>query len=665
MERRPSVCSRRCEALAMKSNALRIVSALLAAASSLLAAASSLLAQTAPAGQNQQQTFDGPSRTWLSRVRIAAYPLTPENADAIVNQAEASGVYGIEVDNDIPGRYESLLHPEQKLEAIRRVAETAHLHNNKAFVYIAGLECISLNADGPHTLAKDHPAWLQRKISGEPAIFDAKAAFWIAKGEEDVWVSPYAADWRALYMQRVRQIAATGIDGIYVDIPYWMTHFTGWEDSWASFDDATVAAFRRETGLDAKRDVRVGDFNDPGFRKWIDFRVRTITDFLIEIRANATRVAPGISVIPEIYPGIEEESARVGADVYQIYPHVDAIAHEYEFGGGDDHTAASRTPFDWFMYQIGLRSFRAFAGDRSTWILNYSWDGAANVKPRDAMLNLAMSELMAGANLWDARGHVMSGSNDMATRSEIFHWVAAHEAIFSGRRIPLGGTGVYFSDATRNYYPKDYVASYRGVLLLLLQKHIQFQIVTRRTLSGFSGKTLVLPDVRVISDDESARLHRFQQRGGKLVLTGAPDEKLRDIANAVRFPQSPERSYLNEVSQNFDAVNPDTESALLKAIEGPSEIRIEAPRDVVAHVAGIDNALYIFFANFSGLKAGETATPTTQTNVSVTVPKRLGTSMHVLPFLGTENVVSGHISGEKAHFQLPPLERGTVVWFQK
>ena len=46
-------------------------------------------------------------------------------------------------------------------------------------------------------------------------------------------------------MERVRQIAATGIDGIYVDIPYWMTHFDGWEDTWASFDDYTVAAFKR------------------------------------------------------------------------------------------------------------------------------------------------------------------------------------------------------------------------------------------------------------------------------------------------------------------------------------------------------------------------------------------------------------------------------------
>src|SRR3984957_7910666 len=181
-----------------------------------------------------QQSQGNADREWLKKVRIAAYSLTPENAEQSVQQAQASGVYGIEVDNDIPGRYESLWKPEVKLEAIRRAAVAAHKVNNKAFVYIAGFECISTHAEGPHTLAKEHPEWLQRKVTGEPAIFDNKAAFWIRKGEEDVWVSPYAADWRKLYMQRIRQIAGTGIDGIYVDIPYWMTHFTGWENTWAS-----------------------------------------------------------------------------------------------------------------------------------------------------------------------------------------------------------------------------------------------------------------------------------------------------------------------------------------------------------------------------------------------------------------------------------------------
>jgi hypothetical protein len=621
--------------------------------------------QTVTPKQSNQQVFDGPQRAWLRQVRIAAYPLTTKDADAIVRQAEASGVYGIEVDNDIPGRYETLLNPKEKLEAIRRVATAAHRHHNKAFVYIAGLECISLNADGPHTLAKEHPQWLQRKISGEPAIFNAKAAFWIRKGEEDAWVSPYAKDWRVLYMQRVRQIAATGIDGIYVDIPYWMTHFTGWEDTWASFDDATVEAFRRETGLDARHDLKLGDFQDANFRKWVNFRVRTITDFLIEIRANATQVNPNISLIPEIYPGIEEEAPRVGADVYAIYPHVDAIAHEYEFGGGDDHTAASRTPFDWLMYQIGLRSFRAFAGDRSTWILNYSWDGAPHVKPHDAMLNLASSELMAGVNLWDAKGHVMSGSNDMATRTEIFRWVAAHQAIFSGTRVPIGKVGVYFSDTTRNYGPKEYIASYRGMLLLLLQSHIQFQIVTPRTLSAFTGSTLVLPDVRVLGDEESSTLHRFQQQGGKLVLTGHPDAKLDDIAAAIRFADSPERSYLETASSNLDAAHPADQEALLHTIADHSEIEIAAPLDVVAHVTTIKGATYVFFANFTGLEAGKIATPTSQPGIRITVPASVGIQMHVLPFLGRESVVKGRSTDAKLHFELPPLQRGTVVWFSK
>jgi hypothetical protein len=630
----------------------------------LLLAAFNLHGQTT-AQKPPQQSFDGPERTWLRQVRIAAYPLTLTNADEIVRQADASDVYGIEVDNDIPGRYESLLHPEEKLEAIRRVAAAAHRHHNKAFVYIAGLECISLHADGPHTLAKDHPEWLQRKATGEPAIFNNTAAFWIRKGEEDVWISPYASDWRVLYMQRVRQIAATGIDGIYVDIPYWMTHFTGWEDSWASFDDATVAAFRRETGLDARRDIKIGDFQDANFRKWVDFRIRTITEFLSEIRANATQVNPNIALIPEIYPGIEEEAPRVGADVYQIYPHVDAIAHEYEFGGGEDHTAASRTPFDWMMYQIGIRSFRAFAGDRSTWILNYSWDGAPHVKPRDAMLNLAMSELMAGANLWDAKGHVMSGSNDIATRREIFGWVAAHQAIFNGIRVPSGDIGVYFSDTTRNYNPKEYIASYRGVLLLLLQAHIQFQIVTPRTVAAFTGHTLVLPDIRVLSDGESAAIHEFHKRGGELVLTGAPDSKLADIQGAVHFPNSPERAYLQKAAAQFGSVKPSDEMDLLRAMSGHREMEISAPPDVVAHAATIQGAHYIFFANFTGLKAGEIAVPTAQRGIGIMLPIQWGEHMHVLPFLGAETVVNGRRSGAHMAFQLPELQRGAVVWFTR
>ena len=99
----------------------------------------------------------------------------------------------------------------------------------------------------------------------------------------------------------------------------------------------------------------------------------------------------------------------MGADVYEMYAVADAIAHEYEFGDGE-HMASSRTQLDWFLYQAGMLTFRAFAEGKATWILNYSWDGDKNVDAREAMKNLASSQVMVGANFWDAPGHSMAGS---------------------------------------------------------------------------------------------------------------------------------------------------------------------------------------------------------------------------------------------------------------
>jgi hypothetical protein len=77
-----------------------------------------LNAQSQPAKSRLSSQRNDDARTWLKRVRIAAYPLTSTNAESIVLQARESHVYGIEVDNDIPGRYESLLHPQAKLDAL-------------------------------------------------------------------------------------------------------------------------------------------------------------------------------------------------------------------------------------------------------------------------------------------------------------------------------------------------------------------------------------------------------------------------------------------------------------------------------------------------------------------------------------------------------------------
>src|SRR5213593_4083226 len=518
-------------------------------------------------------------------VRIGAWGLQPGNAERIVREAEDSHVFGIEVDNDIPGRYESFLDPAEKLKAIHDLAVAAHRHGNRAFVYIAGTECITANADKtPHTMAKDHPDWLQRKITGEPAVFGGGTAFWIKKGDEDVWVTPYAMEWRKIYMERVRQIAGTGIDGIYVDIPYWMTHFKGWEDTWASFDDYTVAAFKQQTALDAKHELKLGDFSDPNFRKWVEFRIQTFTDFMHEIDQNAKSINPKIKTIPEIYPGIEEEAVRVGADVYSLYPVVDAIAHEYEFGDSG-HMASERDPLDWFRYQVGMHSFRAFAQGKPTWILNYSWDGDKKVDIRESMMNLAMSQVMAGANFWDAPGHSMAGSNDLPTRKKIFSWIREQEKTFYLPRTPIDPIGVYFSPATRNFHAKEFIASYRGVLILLMQKHLEFQIVTPRTLSDFHGKTLVLPDVHVLDDKEQSWLKNFGAGGRKIVITGADVTELGNSQNIVRFPDDPGKAYGAAMDTDFEHASTASQQEFLDALGKSDAVRIEAPPHIATSIA--------------------------------------------------------------------------------
>ncbi len=108
-------------------------------------------------------------------------------------------------------------------------------------------------------------------------------------------------------MERVRQIAATGIDGIYVDIPYWMTHFDGWEEH--------LGQFRRLHRRGIQEADRIGCPEGPETRRFLRselsqldrFRIQAITDFMQEIDRNAKSVNPAIKTIPEIYPGIEEE----------------------------------------------------------------------------------------------------------------------------------------------------------------------------------------------------------------------------------------------------------------------------------------------------------------------------------------------------------------------
>jgi hypothetical protein len=641
------------------------------------------------------------AQDWTHWVRIGGYGLSLDRVDQIIRSATETHVFGIETDNDVPGRYESFLDPAEKLAAIKTLADRAHASGNYAFVYIAGLECITAHADrAPHTLFKDHPDWVQRKITGEPAVFGGGTAFWIAPGDEDVWISPFALPWRTIYMERVRQIAATGIDGIYVDIPYWMTHFDDWEKSWASFDDYTVAAFKKVTGLDARKDIKLGDYDDPGFIRWIDFRIQALTDFMKEIDQNIKSVNPNCKTIAEIYPGIEEAAPRVGADVYQLYPVVEVIAHEYEYGPGE-HLAASRTPLDWFGYMVGIYSFRSFAGDKASWILNYSWENQERIAPREAMKNLFLSEVMAGANVWDARGHVMSGSNDWEARKEIFQWISEHEKTLYSPRQPVRPIGVYFSPRTRNYFPDEFIRSYRGMMCLLLQSHREFQVITPRNLDSYSGDLLILPDVKCLSLAELSSLGILVRSGKVLMLTGEtgkfderrkaqpenPLHRLLGITDPSRKqsskfiydPECPGKIYYAALEKDFNhsALHGDSQSLsfnrlredfikeISPALISQPAVMIDASPFISTQIARVNGKVHVFLANFKGLKAKEVAEQAPEKDVRITFAAHGETKAYMLPLLGDIHELRCGAKNGSAACIIPEIRKGMVIWLDE
>lgn len=631
---------------------------------------------------------NGFSQDWTHYVRTSGHGCEIDQIHAIMNDARQTYLFGIEVDNDITGRYTSLLVPDQKLTAIKAMADSAHAARNYAFVYTAGLECITDSmTPQSRSFLRDHPDWAQRNIKGDPALFGFGDAFWISENSEDVWIAPYAPEWRKLYMERIRQIAATGIDGIYIDIPYWMTHFTGWEDTWASFDVYTVAEFKKRTGIDAFTAFKPGDWNDPDFIAWVDFRISSMTEFMAEIDKNAKSVNPKCKTIAEIYPGIGEEAARVGADVYDMYPVVDAIAHE--FNPGDN--SARREPLVWMEYMIGMYTFRAFAEGKPSWMLSYSWDGEEKILPADAIENLAMSQVMAGTNSWDARRFVMSGSNDYEARTKVYKWISENEKLIYAPRKPISPVGIYFSPKTRNYFPDDWIESYMGIFNLLLREHIEFEIITPRTLAATNCKVLLLPDVKCVNDIEYSQLQSWLKKGNTLISTGETgkfndkreisgnqsrmQELSRVYSNAIQIGGNPEKEFYRFLKENFNASvytgkYPTYEdkgiSQLLdqvnKAKGFAQAVKIENAEVCVTQIASVDNKPTVFLSNFSGLKPKVNANPLPAKDVVVTFSNvKQEADAVFIPFMGTPLHIKGEWINGNLKIMLPPILRGAIV----
>jgi hypothetical protein len=224
--------------------------------------------------------------------------------------------------------------------------------------------------------------------------------------------------------------------------------------------------------------------------------------------------------------------------------------------------------------------------------------------------------------------------------------------------------GVYFSPKTRNYFSETFLPSYQGILILLLQKHLEFQVVTPRTLSEFRGSTLILPDVRILEAAERDALRAQLSRGARLVVTGTDPTGLPASEALKRFPECPGRAYLADLEKDFAKADPSRAADLLAALAPDSDVRIEASSSVATQIARVDGKVHIFIASFKGLVPHQNAVQNPEKGIRVSLATAEDRRAWFLPFLGEAQQVEGQRNRSDLVFVLPDVQKGAVVWFE-
>jgi hypothetical protein len=276
-----------------------------------------------------------------------------------------------------------------------------------------------------------------------------------------------------------------------------------------------------------------------------------------------------------------------------------------------------------------------------------------------------------------------------------------HEKTFFLPRQPVRPIGVYFSPKSRNYFAKEFIESYRGILMLLLQSHLEFQIVTPRTLSEFHGEMLILPDARCLGKEEVDYLGTYACSGKTLVVTGetgkydktgeslnrnpvhrllgitSQDEK-RAGKNFIYYPNCPGRAYYVQLQEEFDQqaaagvweqaeFNKLRKAFVAEILEVSGlqpAVQIEASPFLSSQIANVGGKVSVFLANFKGLKSKEVAQQAPEENVTIVFSASGPRTIAVLPFLGQLQKVQGTYKRGKLNCKLPPIDKGAVAWVE-
>ena len=607
--------------------------------------------------------------TWAKNAKLGGAAvwqgMTPAELDQLLSDMVAQNVTVIEADSDL-SNYLNDTQFEQEMELIRSFTAEAHKRGLRVVWYYPSLEVVTPNGKNiAETMAKEHPDWVQYGWNDTPNVFygGSGQVFWVEKNDESAWMSPSSPGYRAYFLDRVRRIAATGVDGLWADVPIYADFGP---TKWSDFNPAAIAKFEAETGYVAPT---AENWNDPAWRRWIAWRHEELAGFLADVTEAARSVDPEFPVFAETLPTDYNGGTIYGLDGGYL-KHIEGLTQIWEVDSMSNNVGMrSAKEDDWISFISALKYTRAATGEKPSWVFAYG------KQADDAELVMAEA-IAAGNNPYELMVPEMTTTVGADYRARMFGWAQEHSPLLF-EADSAAKVAVLYSSASRDYvdkyeglgmfvtwqsggdslwwagdqlesaYQRQFLAEFRGMVELLVNEHVPFDTMVNPADAAelAAYETLIVPDVEAISDAEAEILRQYVQAGGVLIMTG-PNPTGLDAFGAARadyaladllgfsktdpLPTEAQNSYGSGAvfyysgllgKDYFVNTSSVARQSLLEAVQQTSSIPLSTDADHRVHIelSELGEHAILQFTNFIGVDGAFSVTPTSFT-VTLDVP---------------------------------------------
>ncbi len=247
-----------------------------------------------------------------------------------------------------------------------------------------------------------------------------------------------------------------------------------------------------------------GNHNDPWFRQWQKFRMRSVGDYYVDLRKEMDNAGLQIPLL----------GCLAGASNLILSQNWGMTGEEFARGVDLNFYEAWFTCSNLYVWRAQAAEINYYLGigrrfGQQLFTLNYT-------RSEEDLFFMWAFNLVQGDRLWL--------NTIPAKPEETFDWEKKHEELF---RFPktLSNIAFLFSRQTRDVYggfdEKYYLHEWRGWSEMLTETNIPYDTVLDADLTENLSryKLLILPNAACLSNDQVAGIRRYVEKGGKVIAT--------------------------------------------------------------------------------------------------------------------------------------------------